>query len=70
MVADTRNWLPGRKVLVAPRWIGDIHWDKRDVAVRMTQDQLRNGPAYDPTVAAIVVDPAQEEGLDRMDPFP
>lgn len=70
MVADTRNWLPGRKVLVAPRWIGDIHWEKRDVAVKLTREQVRNGPPYDPSVASIVIDPSEEEGLERVDPFP
>ena len=26
MVIDTRNWLPGRKVLVAPQWIESATW--------------------------------------------
>ena len=26
MVVDTRNWLPGKKVLVAPRWIDRVSW--------------------------------------------
>jgi hypothetical protein len=27
MVVDTRNWLPGKKVLIAPRWIDRVSWN-------------------------------------------
>ncbi|MDY7108425.1 MAG: PRC-barrel domain-containing protein [Planctomycetota bacterium] len=29
LVVDTRNWLPGRKVLVAPLWSENIDWEDR-----------------------------------------
>jgi hypothetical protein len=44
MVVDTRNWLPGKKVLVPPRAIGDIDWDQRQVKVRMTRENLQHAP--------------------------
>lgn len=48
MVVDTKNWLPGRKVLVSPEWIADIVWEKREIAVKMTQAAVKNSPEYDP----------------------
>ena len=48
-VVDTRNWWPGgRKVLLATHWIEQIDWAQSLVRVRLTQDQIRNSPEYDP----------------------
>src|SRR5262245_4161325 len=48
MIADTRNWLPGRKVLVAPEWITFVSWTDSTVHVSMTREQVRRSPEYDP----------------------
>ncbi len=48
LVIDTRNWLPGRKVLVAPDWIGRVSWGTRRVYVSLMRDAIKAGPAYDP----------------------
>ena len=48
-VVDTRNWLPGRKVLVSPLWITGIRWDERTVRVDLTREDVKNGPEYDPS---------------------
>lgn len=48
-VVDTRNWWPGgRKVLLATHWIDQIDWAQSLVRVRLTQEQIRNSPEYDP----------------------
>ena len=44
MVVDTRNWLPGGKVMVPPSTIADIDWDRREVSVRMSREALRSAP--------------------------
>jgi hypothetical protein len=49
MVVDTRNWLPGRKVLVAPAWINGVSWSDRAVRVDLTRELVRASPEYDPT---------------------
>ena len=33
LVVDTKNWLPGRKVLVAPLWIENINWAEAKVHI-------------------------------------
>jgi hypothetical protein len=47
-VVDTRNWLPGQKVLVSPLWITAIRWDERTVHVDLTREAIKSGPEYDP----------------------
>lgn len=49
LVIDTRNWLPGRKVLVAVDWVAGIDWEKRQAEVDLTRDQVKNSPPYDPS---------------------
>jgi hypothetical protein len=48
MVVDTRNWLPGRKVLVSPQWIEDISWSEDRVTLDLFKQQIREAPAYHP----------------------
>jgi hypothetical protein len=47
-VVDTRKWLPGRKVPVAPPWIRDIDWADRSVSVDLSRAAVRDSPEYDP----------------------
>lgn len=48
LVIDTRNWLPGRKVLVAPAWIHEVDWKVEKVHVGLTRDAIKASPVYDP----------------------
>lgn len=41
---DIRGWLPGRRVLVSPPWIWRVDWSKREVAVDLTREVIRNAP--------------------------
>jgi hypothetical protein len=50
MVIDTRNWLPGKKVLVSPAWIESINWNESAVHVDLERDQIKDSPAFDPSV--------------------
>ena len=49
LVVDTRNWLPGRKVLLALDWVENVDWDDARVTVRLTKEQVKNSPEYDPS---------------------
>ncbi len=48
LVFDTRRWLPGRKVLLAPTWVDDIDWASRQVIVDLDSETIRSAPPYDP----------------------
>lgn len=47
LVVDTRNFLPGKKVLVAPQWVDSIRWSDRMVYVEATKQQISTAPEYD-----------------------
>jgi hypothetical protein len=49
IVVDTRNWLPGGKVLVSPEWIKSINWAKRTVSVDLNRHTIKNSPEFDPS---------------------
>ncbi len=48
IVVDTRDWLPGRKVLVSPQWLEAVHWIDERVHVDLTGEAIRNSPEFDP----------------------
>lgn len=52
LVVDTRNWWPGRKVLVDPKWIGEVDWNGQMLHVGLTREQVRGSPEYDPAATA------------------
>jgi hypothetical protein len=60
VVVDTRNWLPGRKVLVSPTWVREIRWPDRRVAIDLTREEIEGSPSYDP---ATPLDRAYEQQL-------
>jgi hypothetical protein len=47
LVIDTRNWLPGRKVLIAPEHITAVKWVDRLVYVGLDRAAIENGPEFD-----------------------
>ncbi len=46
MLIDTRNWLPGRKVLVSPEWIERVSWRESIVSVGVMREQVEDSPEY------------------------
>lgn len=46
-VVDTRNWLPGKKVLVSPDLIHSVEWATSIVRVDLTRERIKDAPEYD-----------------------
>jgi hypothetical protein len=46
----TRNWLPGRKVLISPAWLRAVDWPDRRVEVDLSCEQIKSSPEYDPAM--------------------
>ena len=44
VVADTRRWLPGRLVLLAPADIGSPNYQDSTLAVALSQDKIKDSP--------------------------
>lgn len=50
LVVDTGNWLPGRKVLLAPDWrVEGFSWADRSLTVDLTRTQIKESPEFDPS---------------------
>ena len=46
LVVDTRNWWPGKHVLISPQWIERVSWDDRKVYVDLARDTIKDAPEY------------------------
>jgi len=53
LAVDTRNWLPGRHVLVGIDWLEHVDWSERKVHVSMTRDAIRRAPEWQPELALV-----------------
>ncbi|PWF48473.1 PRC-barrel domain-containing protein [Massilia glaciei] len=51
MVVDTKNWLPGKDVLISPRRIDHVSWDEQKVSVNVSRAVIENSPEYEPANA-------------------
>lgn len=49
MVVATRNWWPGKHVLISPQWIRRVSWDASAVFVDLQRGEIQGAPEYDPT---------------------
>lgn len=46
LIVDTRNWWPGKKVLVSPRWIERVSWSERKVFVNLPREIIKQSPEF------------------------
>jgi hypothetical protein len=46
IVIDTKNWWPGKKVLISPRWIERVGWDESKVFVNLSRAAIKQAPEY------------------------
>jgi hypothetical protein len=46
LVVETRNWWPGKRVLVELNWIESIRWEDGEVYLTLSREDLLGRPAY------------------------
>jgi hypothetical protein len=46
LVIGTRNWWPGKKVLVSPQWIERVSLDELRVFVNLSREAIQQSPEY------------------------
>lgn len=46
LIVDTRNWWPGKKVLVSPHWIDKVSWSDSKVFIHLPCDAIKRSPEY------------------------
>jgi sporulation protein YlmC with PRC-barrel domain len=62
LIVDTKNWWPGKKVLVSPRSVREIDWADNLVNLDLDRQKIKDGPAYD---TAVTVDRTYEQQFHR-----
>jgi sporulation protein YlmC with PRC-barrel domain len=51
IVIDTRNWWPGKKVIIAPAWVSRVDWRNRRLHVDLSRREIQDSPEYDDSSA-------------------
>ncbi len=46
LIVDTRNWWPGKRVLVSPQWIERVSWEASKVFVNLSRAAIQGSPEY------------------------
>jgi len=60
LVVDTKNWWPGKKVLISPMSIRKIEWADRQVSLGADRQKVKDSPPYDPSV---MINPIYEKAF-------
>jgi hypothetical protein len=60
LIVDTKNWWPGKKVLISPHSASEVDWYDRLVILDVDRQKVKDSPPYD---AATIVDRAYESGF-------
>ncbi len=46
LIVDTKDWLPGKKVLISPKWIKRVSWSDKQVVVALARKAIGQAPEY------------------------
>jgi uncharacterized protein YrrD len=46
LIIDTRNWWPGKKILISPQWIERVSWSESKVFVNLSTETIKLSPEY------------------------
>ncbi|MFA6504798.1 MAG: PRC-barrel domain-containing protein [Treponemataceae bacterium] len=60
LIVDTKNWLPGKKVLISPKWIERVSWKESKVIFDINRESIKRAPEYS---EKILLNRDFEEGL-------
>ncbi len=60
LIVDTRNWWPGKHVLVSPYAVLEINWSEHQIQLDVSREQVKSSPPWDPLA---IIDQAYEKQL-------
>jgi len=46
LIVDTRNWWPGKRVLIAPKWIERVSWLESKVFIELSREAIKQSPEF------------------------
>jgi sporulation protein YlmC with PRC-barrel domain len=47
LVVDTKNWWPGKRVLISPHLVRDVSWPARAIDIDADRQTVKSSPGYD-----------------------
>lgn len=50
LLVDTRDWIPGKRILLAPKWIDRVAYFEQTVYVNLDKKFIKESPKFDHTV--------------------
>jgi hypothetical protein len=62
IIVDTRNWWPGKHVLVSPHAVREISWSQHQILLNISRDKVKSSPPWDPVDT---IDQGYEDRLHR-----
>lgn len=46
LVIGTKNWWPGKRVLVSPQWIESVSWSESKVFINLSREAIKESPPF------------------------
>lgn len=46
LIVGTKNWWPGKTVLISPHWIERVSWNESKVFVNLSREAIQHSPEY------------------------
>ena len=46
LILNTRNWWPGKQVLVSPDWLDRVSWSEAKVFVNLSREEIKHSPEF------------------------
>ncbi len=65
LIVDTRNWWPGKHVLLSPHCVKAIDWVEQSITIDVSCDKVRASPEWDP--AALINSSYEQRLRDHYD---
>jgi len=62
LIVSTRNWWPGKTVLISPHWIDRVSWEESKVFVGLSRETIKQSPEYNEN---LLLNREYESGLHR-----
>ncbi len=50
LIVDTRNVLPGKKVIISKEWIETVTWNEKKIKIGLLREAVKNSPEFNPSI--------------------
>lgn len=46
LIINTQNWWPGKRVLIATKWIEKVNWSELKIVVNLSRELIKQSPEF------------------------